>query len=61
MPSPGSWVFSSKTDPRWNCDGETEYLSVTGGMPDEARKKLDELTEKYGAAPLDLYYECMKD
>jgi hypothetical protein len=57
----GSWGFYSKKDPRWNVNGSTKCLLVTGGYPEEAQTALDKLKKKYGTPPDDLEYSCMKD
>lgn len=58
----GSWWFSSKSDPRWDCDGHVESIFVTGGMHPDAQAALDKKKEELGQVPpYDLYYRCMKD
>jgi len=55
----GEWWLRSKQDPRWNCAGRDDV----GGfmMPKKSKKKIEELTEKYGEAPADLTWGYMKD
>ncbi len=57
-----SWALSSKTDPRWDCNGYIEAsISITEGLPNVVQKKIDVLTKKYKVKPKDLEYFCMKD
>lgn len=60
-PREGSWWYRSLSDPRWNVDGRSESISVTGGPPAEAREALAKLEQALGAPPDDLEYGCMKD
>ena len=54
----GSWWLTSKSDPRWNCEG---HDWVGGGfMPEECRKKLAELEKKFGKQPKDLKWGYYK-
>ena len=56
----GSWWLRSKTDPRWNCNGEAG--DVNGfSMSSAATKKIEELKKTLGEPPADLEYGCMKD
>ena len=58
---PGSWSISSSSDRRWNAHGRTAGWSVMGGMPPEARKKVEELKKLLGDPPRDLQCGFMKD
>lgn len=59
---PGTWVFRSPTDSRWNCDGRAEFILVSSGsLPKEAQEKLEELKVLYGEPPDDLEVSCWKD
>ena len=55
----GSWWLRSKSDSRWNSDGRT----YVGGfvMPDECKRKLDELKKTLSEPPEDLEWGYMKD
>jgi len=56
----GVWWISSKTDPRWNCDGHTDKC---GGfiMPKECQDMIEYLKKSLGEPPEDLEYNYMKD
>ncbi len=57
----GSWWIESKSDPRWNASGVSDFV---GGfvMPEEAEQKVKQLTKKYAEKPpKDLTYGYMKD
>lgn len=55
----GGWWLRSKSDPRWNCEGE----GFVGGliMPTEARKAFELKKKELGKAPEDLQWGYMKD
>jgi hypothetical protein len=55
----GVWMFSSKTDPRWDCDGKG-FVSF-GSICGKAQDKLQKLKKKYGEPPKDLEYTFEKD
>ena len=55
----GSWWLRSKSDPRWNSDGRTDVGGFV--MPDECKRKLEELKQKFGEPPEDLEWGYMKD
>jgi hypothetical protein len=56
----GSWELSSKTDPRWNANGDAD--SVGGfAIPREAAEKLAALKQELGEPPTDLEWSYMKD
>ena len=57
--SDGSWWLSSKTDPRWNCNGRCECGAFV--IPNECKSALEKLKEKFGEQPSDLEYGYMKD
>ena len=56
----GDWWLRSTIDPRWNCEGRSNFC---GGfvMPPECREKVDALKTELGEPPADLTYEYMKD
>jgi len=56
----GSWWFKSESDPRFEAEGISSFLS-TWEPPKEAQEKLKELEERYGKAPEDLEWGFMKD
>lgn len=54
----GSWSLRSKSDPRWNYDGEGRVsIAYVEGL----EKKLQELRKKLGKQPKDLTISVMKD
>lgn len=57
--SEGGWYLRSKSDPRWNADGR----SFVGGftMPNECKRKLEEMKRELGEPPDDLEWGYMKD
>lgn len=55
----GFWSITSEKDPRWNAEGEEEYLSVMC-MPDSAKNHLENCKKLYGDPPSDLEYSCFK-
>lgn len=55
----GTWTLESKSDPRWNCEGRG--LVGMFSIPPDAKEKVEELREKLGPPPPDLYYSYMKD
>lgn len=59
-PKKGSWWLISKSDPRWDANGETTWL-VSAGVCPEADAKIKELKAKYGDPPDDIEYGFMKD
>jgi hypothetical protein len=58
-PKPGSWWLSSKSDPRWNCNGRDKV----GGFqcPPDAQAAIERLKKTLGEPPSDLEYGYMKD
>lgn len=54
----GTWSFHSKSDSRWNYEGE----GYVGGfvMNEEAKNYLEKMKSILGAPPDDLEYEYMK-
>ena len=56
-PSSGRWWFYSKTDSRWNAQGETSMF-LGYQMPAEADAKLAKLRKQYGNPPSDLEQGC---
>lgn len=56
--SKGMWLLRSKTDSRWDCDGEAE----AGGfiMPSECEKRIEKLEQLYGKKPDDLTWRYEK-
>ena len=59
-PRPGTWSLSSKKDPRWNCNGQSDFISISG-WPEEARKEFERMKFKLGVPPDDLELTCTKD
>jgi hypothetical protein len=57
---PASWCIDSKSDPRWDSSGRTEWLVCFGLCP-EAEAAIEELKKQYGEPPVDLEYAIMKD
>jgi hypothetical protein len=57
---PGSWTLESKTDPRWNCSGNSPSVGMFA-LPQEAKDKLDELTKQFGEPPEDLEWGYTKN
>ena len=55
----GDWWLKSKSDPRWNSHGR----GLVGGfvIPDNCKKKLEELEKELGNPPPDLRWNYMKD
>lgn len=56
----GSWSLSSKTDPRWNCNG-TGHIVASSGYAGGVDAKIEELKKLYGEPPKDLVVSAMKD
>jgi hypothetical protein len=56
----GSWWLRSPSDPRWDCNGDTE---ACGGfvMPRECEQAIARLKQRLGEKPADLEYGYMKD
>lgn len=59
MPKEGTWGFSSKSDPRWDCSGRAFWDTMS--MAPEATTKLNSLKLILGEPPADLYYSFWKD
>lgn len=58
--TPGAWWLWSKSDPRWNSQGE----GLVGGwvIPPDAKRRIEELKVELGCEPPnDLEYEYVKD
>lgn len=60
-PRSGSWSLWSDEDHRWRANGNVNDLVIMAGMHPDAVAKIKELEIKYGPAPADLEYACMKD
>jgi len=58
MMAKGSWWLESKTDPRWNCNGEGTVGMFT--IPTAAEQKIKDLEKELGEKPDDLKYGYMK-
>ena len=56
----GGWSLYSESDDRWNCNGSTDSMYVTGGMVHDAKERLELMKKLYGDPPEDLEYSCMK-
>ncbi len=58
---PGTWFFSSKTDPRWNGSGRVDDMVITAGPPQEAKDFLEAKKDEFGELPNDLTFSMLKD
>ena len=56
----GTWSLHSKTDSRWNCWGQSEFVGMFE-PPQECKDKIEELKKTLGEPPDDLAYSYMKD
>lgn len=56
----GSWWIRSASDPRWNCDGHSEFVG-SFLIPEECENKIEKLKKKFGDPPEDLEWGYMKD
>jgi len=54
--SEGRWSLSSKSDPRWNCEG-IDFLTRSGTTTDECENRKRELQDLYGEPPEDLCFQ----
>lgn len=62
MARPGWWRISSKSDSRWNVQGEASFVGMgieSQNLP-EIVEALKELKEKFGKPPDDTYVEYSK-
>ena len=55
-----TWYMSSKTDPKWNASGHSDYV---GGfdIPIDCKNKIEFLKKSMGEPPEDLIWGYMKD
>jgi hypothetical protein len=58
---PGYCSLSSKKDDRWNVEVRCENIVFRSGLPDELKKKYEELKKKLGDPPNDLRWGGIKD
>jgi hypothetical protein len=58
---PGTWAFSSASDPRWNGSGRVDDLVITAGPPQEAKDFLEAKKKELGEFPKDLRISMYKD
>jgi hypothetical protein len=59
--SSGSWAITSAKDPRWNCSGHAQIISIWQPVPEEAEAVLNALQKRLGERPDDLKINCVKD
>jgi hypothetical protein len=57
----GSWWVSSKSDPRWDKNGSSNFVGMFS-MPKECQDHIDKMKKKLKIEPPeDLYWSYMKD
>jgi hypothetical protein len=56
----GTWIVSSKEDPKWNKSGRAKGLCCEGG-PEEAQEWIKQCKAKFGEQPKDLEISFWKD
>ena len=52
--------MSSKTDPKWNASGHSDYVGGFG-IPIDCKNKIEFLKKSLGEPPEDLIWGYMKD
>jgi hypothetical protein len=57
----GYWWLISKSDPRWNAEGEAFSILFAAGPPQEVLNKIEELKREFGTQPKDLCWKGIKD
>jgi len=58
-PSSGSWFYTSKSDKRWSCSGDSDCLAGCR-EPDEATTALERKKKELGKQPDDLEFGYVK-
>jgi len=54
----GSWWLTSKKDSRWNAQGRARVGGLV--IPEDCKKRVEELKRKFGKPPDDLEWGYMK-